>query len=118
MDKRTFIVRSAKDQGVYQKGEVIRIVHANTDIPLETTKDLLAMSYEVRVSEFGKISRDLLPTRWSEENRLKKRIENLHLKAFQLLRNYREHEMTSWHSTNLCLSRKAMFQHYLENYTS
>jgi len=118
MSKKTYLIRSAKDQGVYKKGEVIRTVELEENQDPTTLKT--GLMYEVTICELGsmKPNRDLLPTRHTEQNRLKGRLEKLHSKAFDLLKRQHDNKSVSTHSVGLVLARKALFNHYFESYTS
>jgi len=118
MTKKTYIIRSTKDQGVYKKGEVIRTVTLENGEDPATLRN--GLMYEVTVAELGIFNRtvELMFLRSTEKNRLKNRLEKLNKKAFALLGTYCEQEYTSWHSVQMTLVRKAIFDHYFENYTS
>lgn len=118
MSKKTYLIRSAKDQGVYKKGEFIRSVELGEKKNPAILKH--HHMHEVTVHEVGSMepNRDLLPTRHTEQNRLKGRLEKLHSKAFDLLQRQHDNKSVSTHSVGLVLARKALFNHYFENYTS
>ena len=118
MTKKTYIIRSTKDQGVYKKGEVIRTVTLENGEDPATLRN--GLMYEVTVAELGIFNRtvELMFLRSSEKNRLKNRLEKLNKKAFDVLENYNQYECISIHSVQMTLVRKAIFYHYFENYTS